>query len=193
MKNICVYLGANAGNNPAFRNAVIHIAHEIVDHGLTLIYGGSSLGMMGLLATTVKDFGGTAIGVITKHLLDKEKPLDTLDKLYIVDSMQERKKMLQQLSDAFIVMPGGLGTLEEAIETWNAIKIGEINKKIGFLDIDNYFEKLFEFTDHCQDNGFMNSQHCNIPVRCSDPVALLNNLVKPEPSILITEKNPVLV
>jgi len=190
MKNI---LGANTGNNPAFRQAVIHLAHEIVDQGLTLVYGGSSLGMMGLLATSVKDYGGTAIGVITTHLIDKEKPLDTLDKLHVVDSMQERKKMLQQLSDAFIVMPGGLGTLEEAIETWNAIKIGEIDKKIGFLDIDNYFEKLFAFIDHCQNNGFMNAQQCNIPLRCADPVALLNNLVKPVSDYVASGKNPVLV
>nr|WP_232220890.1 LOG family protein [Legionella tunisiensis] len=85
-------MGANFGNNDAFKQAVVKLAHEIVDHGLTLIYGGSSLGMMGLLATTVKELGGKAIGVITTHLLDKEKPLEILDELHIVDSMQERKK-----------------------------------------------------------------------------------------------------
>ena len=135
MKSVCVYLGANFGKNEAVKANVVKLGHELSDMGLTLIYGGSSLGMMGLLATTVKESGGKAIGVMTKHLLDKEKPLEILDELYIVDSMLERKKMMQNLADVFIVMPGGIGTLEEAIETWNAIKTGEINKKIGFLNI----------------------------------------------------------
>lgn len=179
MKTICVYLGANSGNNPAFNEAVIKLAHQIVSHELTLVYGGSSLGMMGLLASTVKDRGGKAIGIITKHLLDKESPLDTLDELHILDSMQERKKMLQNLADAFIVMPGGLGTLEEAIETWNAIKIGEINKKIGFLNIDNYFEKLFSFIEDCHVNGFMHAKQSKIPIVQADPGRLLNDLIQP--------------
>lgn len=188
MKTICVYLGANFGNNVAFKQAVVKLAQEIVDHGLTLIYGGSSLGMMGLLATTVKELGGKAIGVITTHLLDKEKPLEILDELHIVDSMQERKKMLQDMSDAFIVMPGGLGTLEEAIETWNAIKIGEINKKIGFLNVDDYFIKLFSFIDHCQETGFMNSKQATIPIINADPSGLLNNLIQPEEIVTIDKK-----
>lgn len=181
MKTICVYLGASSGNNPAFKEAVIKLAHEIVDHGRTLVYGGSSLGMMGLLATTVKELGGKAIGAITTHLLDKEKPLDILDELHIVDSMQERKKMLQSLADAFVVMPGGLGTLEEAIETWNAIKIGEIDKKIGFLNIDDYFNKLFGFIEHCQENGFMYAKQSTIPIVQADPSRLLNDLVQTAP------------
>lgn len=192
MKTICVYLGASFGNNVAFKQSVVKLAHEIVDHGLTLVYGGSSLGMMGLLASTVKELNGKVIGVITKHLLDKEKPLDNLDELYIVDSMQERKKMLQQLADAFIVMPGGLGTLEEAIETWNAIKIGELNKKIGFLNTDDYFQKLFGFIEHCQENGFMHTGQSSIPLVNTDPASLLNNLILAEETIVI-EKKPELV
>lgn len=195
MKSICVYLGASCGNNVAFKHAVVKLAHEIVDHGLTLIYGGSSLGMMGLLATTVKELGGHAVGVITNHLLDKEKPLKNLDELHIVDSMQERKKMLQQLADAFMVMPGGLGTLEEAIETWNAIKIGELNKKIGFLNVDDYFRKLFSFIEHCQENGFMHTQQSAIPIVHADPGILLNELVRPVPTneVDMVNKKPALI
>ncbi|WP_078061527.1 LOG family protein [Legionella saoudiensis] len=177
MKAVCVYLGANAGNNKSFAQAAVKLAHELVNRDLTLIYGGSSLGMMGLLATTVKELGGKAIGVITRHLLEKEKYLEGLDQLHVVDSMQARKKMLQQLADAFIAMPGGLGTLEEAIETWNAIKIGELNKKIGFLNIDNYFGKLFDFINDCESNGFMNAQQIAIPLINSDSSLLLNHLV----------------
>ena len=146
-------------------------------HGLTLVYGGSSLGMMGLLGRTVKELGGKAIGVITTHLLDKEKPLDILNDLHIVSSMQERKKMLQQLADAFIVLPGGLGTLEEAVETWNAIKIGELNKKIGFLNVDDYFIKLFSFMEDYNENGFITAEQTSIPSVQVDPQKLLSDLV----------------
>lgn len=180
MKTICVYLGASAGNNDAFKEAVLTLAQEIVDHGLILVYGGSSLGMMGALATKVKELGGKVIGVITNHLLDLEMPLDNLDELHIVNSMQERKKMLQQLADAFIVMPGGLGTLEEAIETWNAIKIGELNKKIAFLNIDNYFDKLFEFIEHCKQSGFVHTNNTTIPIINPNPSYLLNTLIQAE-------------
>lgn len=193
MKAVCVYLGASLGNNKAFEQATIKLAQEVVDMRLTLIYGGSSLGMMGLLATTVKALGGKAIGVMTTHLLDKEKPLKILDELYVVDSMQERKKMLQKLADAFIVMPGGLGTLEEAIETWNAVKIGELDKKIGFLNIDNYFDKLFEFMNDCKNAGFMNAKQSIMPIVNSDPSLLLRYLVQTTEEINTTEQKLVLV
>ncbi len=92
------------------------------------------------------------------------------------------------MGDAFMVMPGGLGTLEEAIETWNAIKIGEINKKIGFLNVDDYFINLFGFIDHCQETGFMNSKQATIPIINADPSGLLNNLIQPE-EIITIDKN----
>ena len=133
--------------------------------------------MMGLLASLVKQYGGKAIGVINKHLLDKIKPLEALDKIYIVDSMQERKKMFQSLADAFIVMPGELGTLEKAIETWNAIKLGELDKKIGFLNIDYFFNKLFVFIDHCKDHEFILLKDSNIPIVHSDANQLLKALI----------------
>lgn len=154
-KTVCVYLGASSGNKEEFKDAVIKLGNAISDLDLTLIYGGSSLGMMGLLATTVKETGGKVIGVMTQHLISQEQPLTILDELIIVDTMQARKKRMQELGDTFIVMPGGLGTLEEAIETLNAIKIGEIQKKIGFLNINGYFNQLFAFITTCKNNGFM--------------------------------------
>ena len=94
MTTVCVYLGANFGNNPQFSEAAVLLGKELADMRFTLIYGGSSLGMMGLLATTVKEHGGKAIGIITKQLIEKEQPLDLLDELHIVDTMQERKRMM---------------------------------------------------------------------------------------------------
>lgn len=193
MKSVCVYLGANFGKNEAFKVAVVKLGNEIADMGLTLVYGGSSLGMMGLLATTVKKSGGKVIGVITSHLIDKEKPLEILDELHIVESMQERKKMMQNLADSFIVMPGGIGTLEEAIETWNAIKIGEIDKNIGFLNVDGFFDGLFSFVNNCQKNGFLTEEQESIPQVSSNVCALINALMKTDEIVVSQDKTLSLI
>ncbi|MGL6030065.1 MAG: TIGR00730 family Rossman fold protein [Legionella sp.] len=179
MKTVCVYLGANSGNNNQFSEAVVLLAKELADMGLTLIYGGSSLGMMGLLATTVKEHDGKAIGIITKNLIDKEKPLDILDELHIVDTMQERKRMMQEMADIFIVMPGGLGTLEEAFDTWNAIKIGVLKKGIGFLNINGYFDGLFSFIETCEQNGLLLKKDRDIPIVQPSVQLLLAQMITP--------------
>ena len=176
MKSVCVYLGANIGNQQAFSEATITLGKQIAMSEVTLIYGGSSHGLMGLLAYTVKEHGGTVIGIMSKQIIEKEKPLSTLNQLHIVSSMQERKSMMQELADCFIVMPGGLGTLEEAFETWNAIKIGILNKPIGFLNVTGYFDELFAFAKTSETNGFLSeSQRC-IPKIRSESKELLADL-----------------
>ncbi|MDI9818716.1 MULTISPECIES: TIGR00730 family Rossman fold protein [unclassified Legionella] len=164
MSSICVYLGANQGNDPIFTAAVKLTGQEIAKRGLPLVYGGSSLGLMGTLANTVKEHGGRVIGIITSQLIDKEKPLTTLDELHIVASMQERKQLMQQKSAMFLVMPGGLGTMEEAFDTWNAIRIGLFTKPIGFLNIAGYFDGLFSFMRTCEDRGFISTTQRAIPI-----------------------------
>ncbi len=183
MKKICVYLGANFGNKVEFSEAVILLGKEIADMDLTLVYGGSSLGMMGLLATTVKEYGGKVIGIITKQLIEKEEPLTILDELHVLDSMQERKRMMQKMADIFIVLPGGLGTLEEAFETWNAIKIGELEKRIGFLNVNGYFDGLFLFIGTCEQNGFLLKKDGDIPIVKSNVQLLLANMLTPQEDI----------
>jgi len=180
MKTVCVYLGANSGNNAQFSEATVLLGKELADMGFTLIYGGSSVGLMGLLATTVKEHGGKTIGIITKHLVDKEKPSELLDELHIVDTMQERKRMMQQMADIFIVMPGGLGTLEEAFETWNAIKIGELKKSIGFLNLNGYFDHLFTFIGTCEQNGLIMKKDSDIPIVQPTVQSLLANMLAPQ-------------
>ena len=178
MKKICVFLGAKSGSKDIYKNAVIKLGEEIASRNLTLVYGGSSLGMMGLLAKTVKAHGSKVIGVISKFLIEQEQPLSTLDDLYVVDTMQERKLIMQEMADVFIVMPGGLGTLDEAFEIWNAIKIGELKKQVGFLNIDGYFDSLFTFIEHCQKNGFISSTQQAIPYTDSNIGLLLDRLLK---------------
>ncbi|MBA2650109.1 MAG: TIGR00730 family Rossman fold protein [Legionella sp.] len=178
MKSICVYLGAKFGSSPLFKDVVIQLGNQIADSNIRLIYGGSSLGLMGLLATSVMDLGGKVTGVITESLIALEKPLTSLDELIITKTMQERKMLMQQKADAFIVMPGGVGTLEEAFDTWNAIKIGAFNKPFGFLNIDSYFDGLFSFINNAEKHGFVSKTQAKIPKKNACPVLLLSELSK---------------
>ncbi|MFC3909137.1 TIGR00730 family Rossman fold protein [Legionella dresdenensis] len=176
MKSICVYLGAKCGNSTLFKDVVIQLGNQIACSDIRLVYGGSSLGLMGLLATSVMDSGGKVTGIIPESLLALEKPLTSLDELIITKSMQERKILMQQKADAFIVMPGGLGTLEEAFDTWNAIKIGVFNKSIGFLNIDGYFDGLFSFISNAEKYGFVSKTQVQIPKLNTCPILLLSEM-----------------
>lgn len=178
MKSICVYLGAKFGSSRLFKDVVIQLGHKIAQSNIRLIYGGSSLGLMGLLATSVMDLGGKVTGIIPESLIALEKPLTSLDELIITKTMQERKMLMQQKADAFIVMPGGLGTLEEAFETWNAIKIGVFNKPFGFLNIDGYFDGLFSFIINAEQHGFVTKTQVQIPQINTCPSLLVSLLSK---------------
>ncbi|MCC5792453.1 MAG: TIGR00730 family Rossman fold protein [Legionellaceae bacterium] len=176
MNTVAVYLGANPGNHHQWSEAAIALGQALANMNLGLVYGGSSLGLMGVLAKTVHKNGGNVTGIITRQLIDKEKPPSQLDELHIVESMQERKQLMMQMSDSFIVMPGGLGTLEEAFETWNAIKIGVLKKSIGFLNINGYFDGLFAFIDTCTQHGLLLRKDGGIPIIESEVASLLARL-----------------
>lgn len=178
MKSVCVYLGAKLGNGEHLTEAAIALGQAIAIRGIKLVYGGSSCGLMGLLAREVVHCGGQVLGVISKGILEVEKPLNSIDQLIITETMQERKLLLQQHADAFVVMPGGLGTLEEAIDTWNAIKLGIMQKPIGFLNLGHYYDGLFSFMTHCEQEGFISDTQLKIPLIESDPERLLNELTK---------------
>lgn len=155
---------------------VVQLGNQIAHSNIRLVYGGSSLGLMGLLATSVMDLGGKVTGIIPENLIALEKPITSLDELIITKTMQERKILMQQKADAFIVMPGGLGTLEEAFDTWNAIKIGVFNKPLGFLNIDSYFDDLFSFVSNAEKHGFVSKAQGQIPKISTCPALLLSEL-----------------
>lgn len=176
VKSVCVYLGAKFGNSTLIKDVVVQLANQIAHSNIRLIYGGSGLGLMGLLATSVIDLGGKATGIIPENLIALEKPLTSLDELIITKTMQERKMLMQEKADAFIVMPGGLGTLEEVFDTWNAIKIGAFNKPLGFLNIDGYFDGLFSFIGNAEKQGYISQAHAQIPKINTCPLLLLSEL-----------------
>jgi uncharacterized protein (TIGR00730 family) len=159
MQRICVYCGSSPGNNPAYAAAAEELASVLVNVGLELVYGGAHKGTMGVLADAVLERGGAVHGVIPQMLEDKEIAHTGLTELHVVASMHERKSMMAALSDGFIALPGGFGTLEELIEivTWGQLKFHE--KPCGVLNVNGYFDKLLEYLDHTQAEGFLKPEN----------------------------------
>ncbi len=159
MQRICVYCGSSRGNDPAYTAAAEELAAVLVDSGLELVYGGAHKGTMGVLADTMLERGGAVHGVIPQMLEEKEIAHTGLTELHVVTSMHERKSMMAALSDGFIALPGGFGTLEELIEivTWGQLQFHE--KPCGVLNVKGYFDKLLEYLDHMQAEGFLRPEN----------------------------------
>jgi uncharacterized protein (TIGR00730 family) len=179
MRSICVFLGANGGNHDKYLKSAIELGKQIASQNITLVYGGANIGLMGALADAALHGGGEVIGVMPKPLLHQEIAHQNLTKLHIVDTVQQRKDMMFELADGFIALPGGLGTLEEVFEVWNAAKIGLHAKPIGFLNVDGYYDELFKFLNKASESGFFNNEHLELTVQeinCSTLVESLNEL-----------------
>lgn len=173
MKVLCVLLGANCGSKSEYIEATKQLAEIIAKNNIKLIYGGGRLGLMGILADTVLEHGGNVTGIITHDLYETEAHLGLSD-LCMVNSMQERKKEMMEISDGFIALPGGLGTLEEIFEIWNASKLNLHHKPIGLLNTENYFNKLIEFVDYSLDQKFLKEEHRQLIKVEKDPGKLIN-------------------
>jgi uncharacterized protein (TIGR00730 family) len=176
MRSICVFVGASLGKNPAYLEATKQLGAELAKRNLHLVYGGGRLGLMGILADSVIQNGGTVTGVIPQVLHEREAHAG-LSNLHIVNSMQERKKMMEELSDCFIALPGGLGTLEELCEFWNAAKIGVHKKPLALLNTENYFDKFLEFMDYSVDETFLKLHHRALIKVSTNPSQLLDDLI----------------
>ncbi len=155
MARLCVYCGSNSGSRPVYAEAARELADVLVRHDFELVYGGADKGNMGVIADAVLEKGGKVCGVIPKMLCEKELAHKKLTELHVVASMHERKTMMAALSDGFIAMPGGYGTLEEIIEiiTWGQLQFHD--KPCGLLNIDGYFDHLLAFLDHATAEGFL--------------------------------------
>ena len=176
MKNICVFCGASPGSNPVYVNAARKLGETMAANDIHLIYGGGSLGMMGVIAETVKKNGGKVTGVITRHLYDMEVALTDLDDLRIVDTMHERKALMAELSDGFIALPGGFGTMEEMFEiiTWSQLHIHE--KPCGLLNVASYYDKLMDFFRHMASQSFIEADFNSIVLMDENPETLIHKL-----------------
>ena len=173
MPRICVYCGSNAGARSDYTVAAKELAEVLVRHNFEVVYGGSSTGIMGILADAVLELGGAVHGVIPKMLQQKEIAHTGLTQLHVVASMHDRKSMMAALSDGFIAMPGGFGTLEEIIEvlTWGQLRFHD--KPCGLLNVGGYFDHLLAYLDHAQEEGFLRAENRAMLLCDSDAVGLI--------------------
>lgn len=155
MKAICVFCGSNPGNHEDYGQAAQVLGTTIAKRGLTLVYGGAEVGLMGITANAALEAGGEVIGIIPQALMDKEIGHKGLTRLEAVGSMHERKARMAELSDGFVNLPGGTGTLEEMFEVWTWGQLGFHTKPIGILNVRGFYDPLMAFLDHQRDEGFV--------------------------------------
>lgn len=179
--SVCVFCGSNAGNDPRFAEAARAFGALLATEGIALVYGGGHVGLMGVVADAVLANGGKAVGVIPRALWDREVGHRNLTEIHIVETMHERKAKMASLADAFVALPGGLGTLEEIFEVWTWAQLGIHHKPVGFLDVAGFYRLLLEFLDRAVDAGFVRAPFREIAIVDTDPVSLLRRLRGYEP------------
>ncbi|MCG6540598.1 TIGR00730 family Rossman fold protein [Pseudomonas sp. KSR10] len=176
LQSICVFCGASTGANPIYREAAIAMGQTLAANGIRLIYGGGAVGLMGVVADATMAAGGEVIGIIPQSLKDSEIGHTGLTRLEVVNGMHARKARMAELSDAFIALPGGLGTLEELFEVWTWGQLGYHSKPLGLLDINQFYSKLSHFLDHLVEEGFVKPRYRDMLQRSESPLTLLQLL-----------------
>ncbi|HJQ18325.1 MAG TPA: TIGR00730 family Rossman fold protein [Allosphingosinicella sp.] len=169
----CVFCGSSIGRDARYREAAVAAGQALVRAGIDLVYGGGRIGLMGIIADAVLAHGGRVTGVIPRDLLDRELGHDGLTMLHVVPSMHERKAKMAELSDGFIALPGGAGTLEEMFEQWTWAQLGIHAKPCGFLNIDGYFDPARAMIARMVAEGFLSPEHADILEFASDIDTLL--------------------
>ena len=181
MRAICLYTGSSPGTDPAYREAAEALASELAKRGVTLVYGGGHVGLMGAAADAALAAGGSVVGVIPADIAEKEVEHHGLTELQVVGSMHERKMKMFSLSDAMIALPGGLGTMEELFEVWTWNQLGFHTKPVGLLNVAGYYDHLLAFLDHMVDQRFVHPAHRQLLQVGSDVEQLLDQLIAYQP------------
>lgn len=176
LETVCVFCGSQAGRIPEYEEAARELARVLLAHDVTLVYGGGHVGMMGAIADAMLAGGGRVVGVIPEHLMRPEVAHQQLTELIIVDTMHARKRTMADRSDAFIVLPGGYGTLEEMFEmvTWLQLRLHA--KPVGVVNVDGYFDQLLRFVQHCAAEGFIRRSDWDLLIVEHSPALLFERL-----------------
>ncbi|MGH8353984.1 MAG: TIGR00730 family Rossman fold protein [Pseudomonas sp.] len=183
LRSICVFCGASPGANPVYREAAIGLGRQIAAQGLRLVYGGGAVGLMGVVADAALAAGGEVIGIIPHSLERSEIGHKGLTRLEVVDGMHARKARMAELSDAFIALPGGLGTLEELFEVWTWGQLGYHGKPLGLLEVNGFYGKLRDFLDHLVAERFVREHHRAMLQISESPAQLLQALADWQPRV----------
>ena len=173
LQTVCVFCAANPGTHPVYVERAAAMGRHLAQSKRRLVYGGGRTGLMGALADAALEAGGEVIGIMPRHLVDREVAHTELTELHVVSSMHERKALLAELSDGFLAMPGGLGTLEELFEIWTWGQLGLHRKPYGLLQVEEFFTPLLHFLDHAVTTGFIRAENREMLVVDDDPAALI--------------------
>jgi hypothetical protein len=176
LRRICVFCGSAAGSSPAYAEAARELGREVARRGIGLVYGGGAVGLMGIAADTALGAGAEVIGVIPYGLLKREVGHGGGVEMHVVDTMHERKAKMAELSDGFVVLPGGYGTLEEAVEALTWAQLGIQGKGVVFLDVDGYWGPFLSALDHMAAQGFIRPTHRPLAMRAATPAEAIEAL-----------------
>jgi uncharacterized protein (TIGR00730 family) len=176
--SLCVYCGSRDGAQPAFASVAAEVGRWIGSHGGQLVYGGGKNGLMGIVAQATLEAGGTVVGIIPQSLADREWANKDCTELHIVSTMHERKAMMAERADAFIALPGGIGTFEELFEIWTLKQLGYLDKPIGLLNTNGYYETLIEFMRNTVTEGFVSDWQMDMVRMEAEADSLCEHLIE---------------
>ncbi|WP_294768678.1 TIGR00730 family Rossman fold protein [uncultured Rhodoferax sp.] len=176
--SLCVYCGSRPGTDPAYMEVAREVGRWIAAHGGQLVYGGGHNGLMGAVADATLQAGGRVVGIIPQALVDKEWAHRGCTELHVVDTMHDRKRMMAERADAFLALPGGIGTLEELFEVWTWRQLGYHDKPIGLLNTAGYYQGLMDFMGTTITQGFLGDWQMGLVRMADTPQALLPELVQ---------------
>nr|WP_157452582.1 TIGR00730 family Rossman fold protein [Chloroherpeton thalassium] len=176
MKSICVFCGSNLGGKPEYKEATQAFGKLLARKNIRLIYGGGNVGLMGIIASSVMEAGGEVVGVIPKFLADKELAHTDVSKLHVVGSMHERKALMADLSDGFVALPGGIGTLEEIFEVFTWAQLGLHEKPCAVLNVAGFYDHLYTFLQNTVEMRFMKAPNLDMLILESDAEKMLERM-----------------
>lgn len=176
--SVCVYCGSKPGAEPHFAELATEVGHWIGAHGGQLVYGGGRNGLMGIVADSTRTAGGRVVGIIPSALVEREWAHEACDELHVVDTMHERKRMMMERANAFVALPGGIGTFEELFEAWTWRQLGYHDKPVGILNSRGYYDTLMRFMSQVVQDGFLSDWQMDLLKVGNDAATLLQALVQ---------------
>ncbi len=180
IKSLCLFCGSSPGANPEYAAAAKHFGETLAAQQITMVYGGGSVGLMGIAADACMAHGGKVIGVIPRMLMEKEVGHAALSAMHVVETMHERKALMTDMSDGFIALPGGFGTLDELFESLTWLQLAYHQKPIGLLNVSGFYDGLIQFLDHARDERFLREMHRDSLHVDTDLVTLIGKLRQAE-------------
>ncbi len=182
MKKICIFCGSSMGFNPIYKEKAVELGQVLADNECELLFGGGSVGLMKVIADVMMERGCKVTGTITQHLLDMHVGHPEIDELIVVESMAERKKILEDMADGFIALPGGIGTMDEFFEAYVLSQLRVFDKPVALFNVNGYYDGIVAFIKHIADEGFMRREHAENLIVSDDPKDLLAKMEQFEPA-----------